>query len=134
MARPREIDREQLLERFLQYIDRTDIPIVAEFAVLQGLYRQQLYEIDELSDAIKQCTSKKEASLERKGLAGEVNCTMAIFSLKQLGWKDVQRQELSGPDGGPIETKNADALSDIELQSIARAGRAAPTEPEAGAD
>jgi hypothetical protein len=29
--------------------------------------------------------------------------TGAIFALKNMGWAD--RQEVSGPDGGPIETK-----------------------------
>ena len=47
------------------------------------------------------------------------------------------RIELTGADGGPILTKSADELSDKELESIIRAdraARAAPTEPEAGAD
>jgi hypothetical protein len=85
---PQQHDRKELLEKFLQYIIETDIPIVSEFAFNSGLHRQQLYEMPELSDAIKFCITKKEMALEKKGLKNEVNTTMAIFSLKQLGWKD----------------------------------------------
>jgi hypothetical protein len=42
--------------------------------------------------------------------------------------------ELTGKNGGPIETKNADALTDEQLAVIASAGRPAPTEPETGAE
>jgi hypothetical protein len=104
-GRPQEHDREELLRKLLAYIAETEIPIVAEFAAQSGLYRQQLYDMPELSDALKSCISKKEGALERQALAGKVNCTMAIFSLKQLGWKDTQSHEHGGPNGGPIRTK-----------------------------
>ena len=109
IGRPREIDREALRLKFLNYIQETPIPIVAEFAAQNGLYRQMLYEMDELADALKACVSKKEGALEREALKGEVNCTMAIFSLKQLGWKDIQGRELSAPGGGPIVISSTDA-------------------------
>lgn len=108
MVRPREWDRDELVNALHQYIDSTDIPIVAEFAYQNGLHRQQLYDMDELSDALKACTSKKEAALERKALAGDVNCTMAIFSLKQLGWKDVQTREHTGAMNVSISETDAD--------------------------
>lgn len=104
-GRPREHDRAALLAAFELYIAQTTIPIVAEFAVSQGLHRQQLYEIDELSDAIKLCVSKKEVALEKGALSGDLNCTMAIFSLKQIGWKDAQKIETQALDrnGNPTD-------------------------------
>lgn len=45
-----------------------------------------------LSTCIKRLVDAKEYMLERKGLEGTIEKTMAIFSLKQLGWKD--RQEV----------------------------------------
>lgn len=42
--------------------------------------------------------------------------------------------ELTGADGGPITTRNADDLSDADLAAIATAGRPAPVEPEEGED
>jgi Holliday junction resolvasome RuvABC DNA-binding subunit len=88
--------RENLNQKLNEYIDKTDIPIIAEFAYKNKIARQRLYEFEELSDTIKIAIDKKEANLERKALNNEVNTTMAIFSLKQLGWKDKQEIEHSG--------------------------------------
>ena len=74
------------------YIEMTDIPIVEEFAYSTGVRKQRLYEFasdsDKFSDSIKRLIEKKIAQLERRGLADTINTTMAIFSLKQLGWSD----------------------------------------------
>jgi hypothetical protein len=102
MARPREWDRAELLEALTQYIDNTDIPILAEFAHEHGILRQRMYEWPELEDAIKACITKKEFALEKKALSGDVNCTMAIFSLKQLGWTDKIDQTHKGDKEAPI--------------------------------
>lgn len=96
-GRPPAHDGQRLLADFLTYIRSTNVPIVAEFAYRNGIHRQQLYEIPELSDAIRFCITKKEADLERGALTGILNHTMAIFSLKQLGWRD--KQEVDVGDG-----------------------------------
>jgi phage terminase small subunit len=44
----------------------------------------------------------------------------------------VERHEVSGPNGGPIQTENVSTLTDEQLESIARGGSAAPTDPKAG--
>ena len=49
----------------------------------------------ELADAIKLCTTKKEAALEQGGLSGDLNTTMCVFSLKQLGWTDTQKHDVT---------------------------------------
>lgn len=108
MARPREWDRDALREEFLQYIEITAIPIVAEFAYTRGISRDQLYAMEELADAVKACTTKKEFVLEQSALNGNVNVTMAIFSLKQLGWKDTHHNEHTGKDGGPLVISSTD--------------------------
>jgi hypothetical protein len=87
-GRPRKYDRESLLEEFLAYIEATDIPIIAEFASQQGVPRGLLYDWPEFSAQVKSCIDTKEAQLERKALAGEINVAMAIFSLQQLGCTD----------------------------------------------
>jgi hypothetical protein len=91
---------EDILGKLEKYIEETDIPIVAEFAYLNKIRRQFLYESALLSDAIKRLVDKKEAQLERKGLKGEIDKTMAIFSLKQLGWSD--KQEIITHEGVKI--------------------------------
>jgi hypothetical protein len=109
MVRPREWDRAELLDALHKYIDETPIPIVAEFAAQNGLHRQQLYDMEELSDALKACTFKKEAGLERMALNGDVNSTMAIFSLKQLGWSDKQETTHKGDTTAPLIFSQTDA-------------------------
>jgi hypothetical protein len=92
MAAPRQWDREILLAQFMGYIEATPIPIVVEFCALAGCGRQYLYRYPEFSEAIEMCIAKKEGALERMALEGKVNTSMAIFSLKQLGWKDTHEQ------------------------------------------
>ena len=106
---PQKHDREALRLAFLKYISETGVPIVSEFAYTNGLHRQQLYEIPELSDAVKACITKKESSLEKLALAGKVNCSMAIFSLKQLGWSDKQETTHKGDAANPVYISNVDA-------------------------
>lgn len=85
---PRKTDRAVLAAAFEKYIEETDIPIIAEFATNQKVVREHLYDMPELSTLLKRCTQKKEANLEKRALNGDVNTSMAIFSLKQLGWSD----------------------------------------------
>ena len=102
MARPREWDRAELVSAFYQYIEKTDIPIIAEFAYTHGVDRQRLYEWDEFADALKNCIAKKESALESQALSGKINCSMAIFSLKQLGWSDKIDQTHKGDAAHPL--------------------------------
>jgi hypothetical protein len=71
-----------------EYTEKTDLPIFVEFCYKNNLVRQYLYEIPELSDAIKRLLQKKEMILEKGGLSNKLNPTMCIFSLKQMGWSD----------------------------------------------
>lgn len=85
-----------ILEKLDKYINETQIPIVAEFAYLNDIRKATLYEIPELAYSIKRLIEKKEAMLEKGCLTGQLNASMAIFSLKQLGWTDKQSIEHSG--------------------------------------
>lgn len=102
MSRPREWPRAELLKQFEQYIADTEIPIAAEFASQHGFSKGLLYDWEEFSDLVKLCASKKEAALERKGLAGETAAAITIFSLKQLGWSDKIEQTHKGDKENPI--------------------------------
>lgn len=91
----------ELLESLEDYIDETDIPILKEWCYQNGVPSTHVYDFEELSEAIKRLIDKKEAALERMGLRGDVDRTMAIFSLKQLGWSDKQESKHT-VDGGFI--------------------------------
>ena len=43
-----------------------------------------------LSQSTRKLLNQKEVNLEKFALTGKVDKTMAIFSLKQMGWKDKQ--------------------------------------------
>ena len=105
-GRPRNLSNERIAElqdKFEEYIRETPVPIIAEFAYLNDVLRESLYDYPEFSTLIKKCVAKKEAQLERGALQNSLNTTMAIFSLKQLGWRDKQEHEISGKDGMPLK-------------------------------
>lgn len=84
------------------YIDTATIPIISEFAYINKIRRQSLYEnakkYKPLDDALDFLRLKKESQLEKGALSGDLNSTMAIFSLKQLGWRDkpIEEEDNSG--------------------------------------
>jgi len=96
MARPIKVSDKTLIEgvdHYLDYCAENDLlPIVIDFANYMGLSSNRLYERakenPKLSTSIKRITDKKQVELERGGLIGKYSASMAIFSLKQLGWKD----------------------------------------------
>jgi hypothetical protein len=107
MGRPVEYTPERIadiLSKLTEYMENTEIPILAEFAYMNNIPRQALYEHPEFSDARKEIISKKEAQLERLALTGDINTTMAVFSLKQLGWSDKQERILKTIDDEGNET------------------------------
>ena len=61
--------------------------------------------------------AKKEAQLERLALRKEINHTMAIFSLKQLGWKDTQDIAHSGTIKAEVN-HDLSRLSNEELRDL----------------
>ncbi len=135
----RRYNRDRLTVELLDYTDQTELPILAEFSSIVGVEGSYLRELAKshppLQRALELCKAKKEARLEQGGLLGVYTPAVAIFSLKQLGWRDTHAHELTGADGGPIEVKKSpDEFSDAELAAIASRGRAAPAEPEEGAD
>ena len=81
-----------------KYTDNTEIPSIAEFCYKNAIRKQRLYEIDELSDSIKRLLEKKEWKLENGALNGDIDKTMAIFSLKQIGWTDKQEIDIGNKE------------------------------------
>lgn len=111
-GRPKSYNKEQVKEickKYENYIEVTDVPIVAEFAYQNNITRGLLYEYPEFLTLTKRAIEKKEAQLEKLALFNVVNSTMAIFSLKQLGWSDKQQVEVSGGDT-PVGVKLHEAI------------------------
>jgi hypothetical protein len=120
MARPREYDYLEIAKLLNEYTENTEIPIIAEFCYLNDIPRDYLYKMGdkepELLHAIKRCTMRKEVVLEKGTLTGVYDKTMAIFSLKQLGWKDKQEIEHSGGTNNTNEIKHD--LSKLDVKEL----------------
>lgn len=76
-------------------------------------------------DALEDAADSLEAEAVRRARGG--SDTLLIFLLKGLRptkWRETTRHELTGPDGGPIETNinNIDAEIERKLASIAAVG------------
>jgi hypothetical protein len=98
-GRPRNhtADEVEIIKQLLaDYIDETNIPILVEFAYQNDISRDDLYNYDEFCTLRKKAIDKKEAQLERLGLENKIDKTLAVFSLKQLGWRDRKEIEHSG--------------------------------------
>jgi len=102
VGRPQEHDRIALASEFAQYIENNDIPIIAEFAYQHKVDMSLFYSWPEFENLLKECIQKKQSALERKALKQDVNVTMAIFSLKQMGWSDKQETTLKGDQAHPL--------------------------------
>ena len=110
----------ELAKKFERYIEETELPIIAEFAYQNGVTKQLLYEREEFSTLIKMAIAKKEATLERKTLTGEYNPTMAVFSLKQLGWRDKHEidQNIANKDGQPFQVQHSVDLRKLSADEL----------------
>lgn len=107
-GRPRTYNAEQIeeiKEIMERYIDETDLPIVAELAYTNNIPRQTFYDYPEFSTLLKKLLDKKETQLEKLGAFNVINSTMAVFSLKQLGWRDKQEISLGNQDNEPVKIK-----------------------------
>lgn len=111
MARPKRLDENgnifydvnKMCEKMDEYIDEcnanNDIPVLKECCLLNGWCYEYVVnmrnrpENEKLAQSIRRILDWKEVKLEKGALKGELNHTMAIFSLKQLGWRDKQEEE-----------------------------------------
>jgi len=100
VGRPRVWDRQELKREMEQYIDKTPIPFLAEFAYQYGIIRQTLYKMEELGDTIKLLHEKMEAAVFRATTLGLMPTSLGIFTLKNLGWSDIDGKDL--PQDQPI--------------------------------
>lgn len=92
MARPKSGKYDNLIEDIVLYTTMTEYPILKELCYQKHYNYDYIMQLqrdnEELSQSIKELLYKKEAYLEREGIKGNIAQTMAVFTLKQLGWRD----------------------------------------------
>lgn len=98
-----------------QCVKQKEVPILKEVFVKKGwdyMYVTQILngrlldqnpKDDRLDISIKNLINAKEYMLERLGLKGKINTTMAVFSLKQLGWRDQQQVDVGSTNNKSIK-------------------------------
>lgn len=134
-GRPPKVKVDDILAAVDPYLKTAKPPIVAEFAHSLGITREYLYELaatrkkkgdPRLSYAIKWISEAKEIDLERGGLSGDYAQSVAIFSLKQLGWSD------KGPAEEAAEDERTDDPLSAALREIAKGHTGARDESDSG--
>lgn len=115
MARPvsGKYVQEEMCMKLDSYTDtcirKKKVPILKEVVVkmgwnydtVMGLERKEGWE--QLRESISRLVNTKEYMLERLALDGKITNTMAVFSLKQLGWKDQQTMDVQSSNGKAIK-------------------------------
>lgn len=108
---------------------------LSEVARIMGVNRSTIYEwikrepsiAEAVDEARERAIDIAEASLTKQ--IAEGNTAATIFMLKTRGKSRgyVERQEITGANGGPIETRGVDVkgLSDDELEQLHRLARKA---------
>ena len=116
-GRPRTVNTPEKISDLLQkldaYIEDTPVPIVAEFAYTNNISRADLYDNPEFSTLLKKLILKKESQLEKLALMNKINTATAIFSLKQLGWRDRQEHDITG---GPLSITISNEFAPKSMQ------------------
>lgn len=119
VGRPKKYNKAQVAEiseKLSNYIDKENLPILAEFAYTNDIPRQTFYDYEEFSTLVKKLFDKKEAQLEKLASFNVINNTMAVFSLKQLGWRDNKDVKIEQDEPFKIETKAERKKRVLELQ------------------
>lgn len=119
-SRQPKYEKEYIIDKLEEYIEETELPIFKEVCYLNNWCDDYIYQLslkdEDIARTIKKLRQKKESELERGGLTGKYSHTMAIFSLKQLGWKD--RVELDTKDSGlNINIKNG-SLTEEDIERV----------------
>jgi hypothetical protein len=118
VGRPRIwTDPEELAKACDSYFEQESKPTVTGLALfLTFADKTSLYEYrdrPEFSYPIKRALTLIE-NYHEKGLTDN-NVTGRIFALKNMGWKDTQRQEITGADGAAFPVVNIQVVKpDLE--------------------
>jgi hypothetical protein len=105
---------EDLLTKAKQYLEHWDdgddvIPSIEGLAHYVDRARCTMYawakdeDKKEFSDTLDKINELQKKVLINKGLKGEFNSNITKLALGNHGMSDKLQQEVSGPDGGPVE-------------------------------
>lgn len=116
MARPTKYSKE-LLEKAEEYLDTYEsigdvIPSVEGLSLFLEVGRRTIYDWqkqegkEEFSHILGQINAKQHQVLINKGLSNDFNSAIAKLVLGKHGYSEKNQTEISGPDGGPVQTNS----------------------------
>ncbi len=123
MARPTKLT-DELTAKAAEYLDRYEeleepVPSVAGLACFLKVARSSIYLWSKgegpFSDIVDDIHSKQEQKLLTGGLLGNYNPSIAKLMLTKHGYSDKQQQEVSGPDGTPVQVESETTISFIPV-------------------
>ncbi len=96
MAKPKgrvAYNREEIVKDFISYCNSEPMPFVEDYCGRpETPCKDTLYEwaktMPDLTDALKKAKSKSISYLVKGALKNNLQTAMAIFTLKNLGWRD----------------------------------------------
>ena len=99
----------------------------AKVAVALGVCKETVFgwikKYQEFSDAVKIGLAVAESQWEEPEFHPDMNPVRYRMNMQnRFGWRDKIDSEITGKDGGPIQFKSAEEMSDDELASIIAAG------------
>lgn len=114
-----QIDLDKV-EQFAQVCD-SEAEIAQALGVSYSTLRRNKKENEQFEQAIKRGKAKAHVFVGGKLMQHikDGNVVATIFYLKCHGWREANRTELTGADGGAIKTEQVTALSNAELMAIA---------------
>lgn len=106
--------------RQLAALQCTEAEAASFFNISTKKFKEILSKFPDVADAWEQGKNLGKTTLRRKQLRlASTSSAMAIFLGKQmLGQKDVNTTELTGPNGGPIESTDFSSLSQDERNQL----------------
>ena len=108
------------VEEFAQVCDSEE-EIALALGISYSTLRRRKRDSEQFEQAIKRGRSKANVFVGGKLMQKikDGDTASIIFYLKsRCGWREVNRTELSGPNGGPIQSAVAPDLSGIDLKKL----------------
>jgi len=104
--------------------------IAARFSITEKTLRKHFR--SEIDNGLAEANAQVGATLFKMATSGKVVAATIFWAKTRMGYREIDRHEITGADGGPVDVRNIPDDQLTRLLSVHGAGAAAP--PDAPAD